>query len=415
MRLSNNAIKIPRIVPVGDFRISRDEKKAIFDVIEGGRISEWKKVKEFENIFSKYIGTKYCIAVSSGTSALIVGLLSLLYDKRYPKAKKGAKVITSPVTYASTVNSIVLSGFKPIFVDIDKRTFKLDINQIELLLKNNNSDEYAGILPVHLMGYPNDMNEINELACKYDLFVFEDSAQAHGTIYNGKKTGSLGLLSAFSFYVAHNIQAGEMGCITTDDYQLFKLINQLKANGRLCNCSVCTRSKGVCPGSLKYGYGEEEDYDPRFTHEYISYNFKTTEFPAALGISQIKKADLIFKKRQENVKYLNDKLKIYEYLFYLPILNNNVSYLAYPIIIKEDSGINRKWVRQKLEEKGIENRPLFGCVPIHQPAFKYMKNKYKGKLPIAEYIGKNAFYIGCHQYLIKSDLDYIIKVFNDIL
>lgn len=406
-------VKPERRIFVGDFRIDEDERKAILEVIEGGRISEWKKVKEFERLFAGYISTKYCLAVSSGTSALIVGLLALLYDERFPKAKKGAKIITSPVTYISTVNAIVLAGFEPVFVDIDKRTFKLDVGQIEDILKKENPNDYAGILPVHLMGYPNDMDEINTIADRYGLFVFEDSAQAHGTMYNGKKTGSLGLLADFSFYIAHNIQAGEMGCVTTNDEKLFKLMMQLKASGRLCDCPVCTRNKGVCPGAKKYGYGDEDDYDPRFTHEYVAYNFKTTEFTAALGVSQVKKADWIFKKRQENVKYLNERLKKFEELFYLPLYDENVSYLAYPIIIKENSrGITRKWLREKLEKEGIENRPLFGCIPTQQPAFSYLREKYIDQLPVADYIGKNAFYIGCHQYLEKEDLDCIAKVFD---
>ncbi len=399
---------------VGDFRIDDDEKNAILNVIQEGRISEWKQVKEFERVFANYIGTKYCVAVNSGTSALIAGLCALLYDNRFKKAKKGAKVITTPLTYISTVNSIVLAGFEPVFVDIDKRTFKLNTVQIQELLENGDPEEYAGIIPVHVMGYPNDMNEINAIAERYDLFVFEDSAQAHGTIYNNKKAGALGLLAAFSFYIAHNIQAGEMGCVTTDDEKIFKLLIQLKANGRLCDCPVCTRSKGVCPGVEKYGYDEKEDYDPRFTHEYISYNFKTTEFTAALGVSQVKKADWIFQKRQENVNYLNRGLKQFKNLFYLPVFDSNVSYLAYPVTIRENSVIARKSARKMLETEGVENRPLFGCVPAHQPAYSYLKDDYRGRLPVAEYLGTNSFYIGCHQYLEREDLDYIIHVFNKL-
>lgn len=404
-----------RFVPVGDFKLEEEEKSTIIDVLEKGRISEWKKVKEFERLFAKYIGTKYCLAVSSGTSALIVGLLALLYDERFPKAKKGAKIITSPITYISTTNAIVLDGFEPVFVDIDKRTFKLNVDQIEDILKKENPDDYAGILPVHLMGYPNDMDEINAIADKYGLFVFEDSAQAHGTMYKGKRTGSLSLLSDFSFYIAHNIQAGEMGCVTTNDERLFKLMVQLKANGRICNCPICTRNKGICPGAKKYDYDEDDDYDPRFTHEYVAYNFKTTEFPAALAISQVKRADWIFKERQKNVRYLNGGLKKFEDFFYLPIYDENVSYLAYPIIIKETSTIKRKWLRKRLEEEGIENRPLFGCIPTQQPAYAQFKDQYHGKLPVADYVGRNGFYIGCHQYLKKEDLDYIIEKLKELL
>lgn len=398
---------------VGDFRLQSKEKMALNEVIAGGRISEWHKVKEFQTTFARYVGTKYCVAVSSGTAALITGLLALLYDNRFPKAKKGAKIITSPLTYIATANAIVLAGFEPVFIDVNKKTFVLDLEQLNNALKEHGAENIAGILPVHLMGYPNDMDEINAIAKNYDLFVFEDSAQAHGSLYKGKKTGSLGLMAGFSFYIAHNIQAGELGCITTNDKKLFKLATQLKANGRICNCPVCTRNQGICPGTDKYGL-ENDDYDPRFTHEYITYNFKTMEFPAALGLIQVKKADWIFQRRQENIRYLSQGLKKFQDLFYLPIVDNNISYLAFPLCIKEGINIKRKWLRMKLEEMGIENRPLFGCIPTQQPSYAYLKEQYQDKLPVADYLGKNAFYIGCHQYLKKDDLDFVIEVFNEI-
>ena len=401
-----------RRIFVGDFQIGSDERAAVNAVLDNGRISEWKYVKEFEKAFSDYIGTKYCVAVSSGTAALITGLLALLYDGRYPKAKKGAKVITSPITYVSTVNALILTGFEPVFVDIDKETFTLNMDQVEALIKKAPED-YAGILPVHLMGYPNDMDKMNSLAKQYSLFVFEDSAQAHGSIYKDKKLGSLGLLSDFSFYIAHNIQAGEMGCVMTDDLQLYKRMKQLKANGRLCNCEICTRVEGVCPGADRFSqYG---DYDPRFTFEYISYNFKTNEFAAALGLSQVKKADIIFEKRLNNVKYLNEALNRYSKYFYLPKYDENVSYLAYPIIIRENAPFDRKWIRSELDKIGIENRTLFGCLPTQQPVFEKYKSRYEPLLPIANYVGANAFYIGCHQYLTQEDLEYIVVAFESIL
>ncbi len=402
-----------KFVPVGDFKLLSEEKAAIIEVLEKGRISEWRKVREFERLFARYVGTKYCLAVSSGTSALLLGLLALKYDKRFPKFKDGAKIITSPITYISTSSTIILSNMEPVYVDIHKRTFKLMAGEIERLLTEENPDRFAGILPVHLMGYPNDMDEINEIAERYNLVVYEDSAQAHGTAYKGRKTGSLGLLASFSFFVAHNIQAGEMGCVTTNDARLFRLMTQLKASGRVCKCYICTRSQGKCPELDKYK--GEDDFDPRFTHEYIGYNFKTMEFPATLGVCQLRKADWIFKRRLENVRYLNDKLSKYNDFFYLPLYDENVSYLAYPITIKEGAGLRRLWIRNKLREKGVESRPLYGCIPTQQPAYSQFKGKYQGKLPVADYVGKNGFYIGCHQYLTKEDLDYICNVFDEIM
>lgn len=404
---------IKRFVPVGDFKLMEDEKAAVIEVLEKGRISEWHKVAEFERLFGKYVGSKHCVAVSSGTSALLLGLLALKTDKRFPKFKDGAKVITSPVSYIATSNAIVLSNLKPVYVDIDKRTFKLRPDLVREAIDREGPDTIAGIVPVHLMGYPNDMDEILSISNEHDIAVFEDSAQAHGSSYKGRRTGSMGLMGAFSFFIAHNIQAGEMGCVTTSDDKLVGLLRQLKANGRVCDCVVCTRSQGKCPHLDRYK--GVEDFDPRFTHEYVGYNFKTMEFPAALGVCQMKKADWIFERRLENVRYLNSKLSRLEHLLYLPPFSKDVGYLAYTLMPKEDSGLSRAEIRKRLRERGVETRPLYGCIPTQQPAYEGMKKAYEGKLPIAEYVGANGFYVGCHQYLERPDLDYMVDSIVEVV
>jgi len=396
------------MITVGDFKIQKEEKKVIEEVLKSGRISEGKFVKKFELEFAKKVGTKYCVALSSGTSALIAGLLSLIYSG---KIKKGTKVITTPVTYIATSNAIVLAGLEPVYVDIDKDTFSIIPENIENLLKNSKDGEYSLILPVHLMGYPCDMNAINKIAKKYGLLVFEDAAQAHNSKYDGKNVGTFSIMADYSFYIAHNIQVGEMGAIVTDDKNLAGLVRQIKANGRVCDCLECTRNQGICPHTPK----DENDNDPRFTHNVIGYNFKTMEFQAALGLLQLSRLDEIINKRRKNVRKLNEKLKNFSDILKLPVFDENVSYLAYPIIIKDNKIINRQTLRKKLSENGIETRPLFGCIPTQQPAYSFLKEKYKGKLPNAEYIGANGFYIGCHQYLKDKDINYIGDVFEKIL
>jgi len=404
-------VSVKKRISVGDFQIGVEERAAIYEVLDAGRISEWKKVDEFERRFADYINTKHCVAVHSGTSALIVGLSALIYDSRFPKVTKGSKVITTPLTYVATINAIVLTGLEPVFIDVDPYSFSILPQKIEEHLESvNDPENYSIILPVHLMGYSCDMDEINRIARKYDLVVLEDSAQAHGSLYKRQKTGSLSLLSVFSFYIAHNIQAGEMGAVMTDDEKLISLMRKLKANGRVCDCSVCTRPNGYCPY-----FPQDKDFDPRFVHDVIGYNFKVMEFEAALGVSQLRKADLIFVKRQNNVYFLNEHLDKYSDDLQLPVFSENVSYLAYPIVIKEHSKYTRKYLREELEWNGIESRPLFGCAPTQQPAYNYLKGDYEGKIPNAEYAGKNAFYIGCHQYLHKDDLEHVVYIFDKIL
>lgn len=391
-------------VRVGDIKIGDEERAAITEVLDSGRLSEGGKVHEFESLWARYTETKYCVAVNSGTSALLAGLYALLYDPRFKKVKRGSKVITSPVTYVATSNAIVLAGMEPVYVDIDPRTFTLNVEQIEDLLKKGDPDEYSTILPVHLMGYPNDMDSINDLARKFDLVVFEDAAQAHGSLYKGKKVGSLSLLADYSFYIAHNIQVGEMGAVVTSDEKLRSMIKKIKTNGRICPCNTCDRTEGKCPY-------KDMDFDPRFVHEYIGFNFKTTEFQAALAIPQIKKADSIMRVRQKNVLYLNERLQALSDILQLPIYSTDISYLAYPIVIR-DAKINREQFMTKLEHKGVETRPLFGCIPTQQPAFSYLKPQYERRLPRADFVGKNGFYVGCHQYLSPEHLDYIVETIS---
>jgi dTDP-4-amino-4,6-dideoxygalactose transaminase len=201
-----------------------------------------------------------------------------------------------------------------------------------------------------------------------------------------------------------------MGAVTSNNYEIIRLIRKIKTNGRMCDCPICTRKTTGCPKMRM----NESDVDPRFTHDIIGYNFKTMEFQAALGLIQLKRIDWIIKHRQQNVRYLNEGLEEFSDLVQFPKYDEDVSYMAYPILIKNPKKTSRKKIRIKLEQMGIETRPLFGCIPTQQPAYNYLRDKYKEILPIAEYVGSNGFYIGCHQYLTQEDLDYVIKAFGEV-
>jgi dTDP-4-amino-4,6-dideoxygalactose transaminase len=394
-------------IRVGDFQLTQKEKKAIMDVLDSNRITEGVKTARFEDDFSKYIGVEHTVLVNSGTSALITGLNSIKHINS--NVKEDSYVITSPLTYVATSNAVRLTGLVPRFVDVDPNTFNITPEKIkEELDSSDDSSEYSIILPVHLMGYPAEMDEINTIAKKNYLDVFEDSAQAHGSKYKGKICGSMSTASSFSFYVAHNIQVGEMGALCTNNPDIATYSRRFKANGRMCDCKTCTRAKGTCPKLTI-----NPNLDPRFTHTEIGYNFKTSDIMAAIGIEQLKKAEQIMLTRYQNVKHLNEELDSLSDKIQLPILSNDVSYLAYPIVIK-DKKINREKITRKLEQHGVETRPLFNCIPLQQPAYAHMKKDYEDKLPNAKYIGQKGFYIGCHQYLKQEDLEYITKIFKQV-
>jgi CDP-6-deoxy-D-xylo-4-hexulose-3-dehydrase len=396
-----------RIIRTGHFELSEEEKKIILGVLESGRITEHTHTQEFERNWAKETGTRYAVAVNSGTSALITGISALKYLSSDEKKKK---IITTPITYIANSNAIKVCGFEPVYADIEEDGFNISPSGIEKILEKEGPDEFLGILPVHLFGYPFKINEIKDIAKKYNLFLMEDCAQAHGTRYEGKNVGSFGDFSIFSFYIAHNLQAGELGVMNTDSIKIRNLARSIKANGRSCTCDICDRMNGVCPQKNKFD--EEEDMDPRFMHNYIGYNFKTTEFSTSLANHRIQFVEEINKKRRENVLYLNEGLKKHEEILKLPIYSEDVSYLAYPLVLKEGK---RRYIRSELEKKGVETRTAFGCIPLQQPSFEYLKREYEGKLPNAENIGRNGFYIGTHQSLEKTDLDYVIDSFNEIL
>lgn len=395
-------------IKVGDFKLGRSEKRIINDVLDSGRLSEGARVRDFEEKWARFIGTRYCVAVNSGTSALIAGLHALKLAHGIPD---GARVLTSPLTFIATVNAITASGLEPVFADVDRQTFVLTPESIADAFSRFRN--IALILPVHLMGYPVDMQAVNRIAREHGALVMEDAAQAHGTRYKGKKLGTYSRLACFSFYIAHNIQAGEMGAVVTDDRELYRLVKKIKAHGRMCDCAVCERSKGKCPKLASYR--GTDDFDPRFYHDMFGFNFKAMEFQAALGLVQLKKAEQILRRRQYNVHYLNEGLSSCAAALQLPPYSDSISYLAYPLVVTRPGSLSRKLIRQKLEEAGIETRPLFGCIPTQQPAYAYLKKTYEGKLPHAEYLGHNGFYIGCHQYLTTKDLDYIIRTIRKIV
>jgi len=373
------------MIKIGDYKTTAEDEQEVLEVLKSNQLSEGRKAREFEEKWADFCGAKYCVVTNSGTSALIC-CLEVLKD-----ITKQRKVWTSPNTFIATVNAIVLSGYEPVFSDVDKTTFVLKptLKKAEIFL------------PVHLYGYPVDMDEFTY------SWMIEDACEAHGSLYKGKKVGSLGLMGCFSFYVAHNISGGsDLGAIITNNYNIYKDLKKIKAHGRMCECPICQRNEGKCPH-------KDKDFDPRFTHTRIAYNFKATEIQAVLALNQIKHADENIAKRQGNVKYLNEGLKYCDDL-QLPSLDHAVSYLAYPVILR-DWEINRNDFCNRLSASGVENRPFFSCVPTQQPAYEYLREQWEGKLLNAEFLGNKGFHLPVHQYLTKEDLDKMIGAINETI
>lgn len=393
----------PKTVGVGDFRFEADERRAIEQILDSNSVSEGKFVEQFSSDFAEFIGTRHCVPLNSGTSALMLSFAALNYHSRF-KPVENKKVITTPLTYVATTNALVKTGFEPEFVDIRLDDFAIDP---ELVAAQAEKETHYGLLPVHLMGYPCDMNALQKTTQKHNLVLVEDSAEAHGSLFERKKTGSFGIAGCFSFFIAHNIQAGELGCVNTNDAELAHLLRSLKGNGRRCYCLRSEIQSGKCTHT-------NEGFHPRYIHDYIGYNFKAMEFQTAIGCVQLKKAGWINQKRLENVRYLNDELQSVSTVFQLPAFSDQVSYLGYPLVVTNPD-YSRNKIVLALEKMGVECRPVFNSIPTQQPAYAHLKKKFDGKLPNAEFVGNNGFYVGCHQYLTSQDLEYLVHAIKKVV
>lgn len=373
------------MIRLGTTDFGNEERKAIADLIsvEDPNLTMGKYTKKFEELFARWVGVKYAIAVNSGTSALIIALKALL---EYIKGSC-SYVLTTPLTYPATWNSIINSKLIPVYRDINLNSLNIEIDVDEIF---SNERLYYMLqyilLPVHLFGNPiRNIKELSEV-----FLLIEDCSQAHGSTINGKKVGSFGIAGCFSFYPAHTITTIEGGMITTNDKDFAEICYSLRDNGRICTCNPCTlKTNGRCK---KQRLDDEEEI--RWKTKYYGFNMKMTEFQAALGVVKMKKIDKICERRHKiMLRYLEE---IPNGVF---SSDNKVKIvpMAYPIFTKKD----KKTTMLRLRSKGIEARGMFIA----------KDNNYEN----AVYATKHGLYIPCHQNLTDEQIDYIINVVKEVV
>ena len=355
-------IKVPIAKPI----IGDEEIENVVEVLKSGMIAQGPKVEEFEQKFAEWVGAKYGIAVNSGTAALHVALLSCGIGE-------GDEVITTPFTFIASGNSILYTGAKPVFADIDLKTYTLDPSSIESLITENTK----AILPVQLYGQSADMDEINEIAEKYGLIVIEDAAQAHGATCNGKKVGSMGDMSCFSFYPTKNMTTSEGGIITTDDEDLAENAKVFRAHG----ASV------------------------RYHHDEIGYNFRMTDISAAIGLAQLDKIDEFNDKRIANAAYLNEGLKDVDGIV-TPYCAPDSRHVYHQYTIRVEKGDRDDWV-ESINEFGVGTGIHYPIPLYNQPIYKTLG--IEGYCPNAELAADNVISLPVHPSLTKEDLDLVIE------
>ena len=391
-------------IPFGTISITQGSKDSINKILDSGRVSSGKYVRQFEERFANLIGTKEAVAVSSGTDADILAL-AVLHDFG---AKRNDEIILPALSFVATGNAVLHARFKPVFVDIERETLNIDVKRIEEKI----TEKTRAILPVHLMGKPADMDAINKIAKKYNLYVIEDAAEAYGAIYKGRDVGTLGDMAAFSTYLAHMVSTVEGGVVATNRPDFAEILRSLRSHGRACKCKVCTLNikGGYCPKRFQYGE------DIRFLFERIGYSSKMNELEAAVGLGNLDIYNEILEKRRKNLISLKKKFE--KFKPYLTTIkegkDERIGPHAFPIIIQEEAPFTRKELVNFLEKNEIETRSLFSSMPTQCQGFSFLGYKL-GDFPNAEYIGTNGLHIGVHQDLNEEHVDYFIEIVDKFL
>lgn len=391
-------------IPFGTVTVTEKSKKLIAEILETNRLSSGKCVRELEKKFAGLVGVNEAVAVSSGADAVALAL-AVLYDFG---ARRGDEIIVPALSFVATGNAVLQAGFNPVFVDIDGRTLNIDAEKIEGVI----TKKTRAILPVHLMGKPADMDVVNAIAKKHNLYVIEDAAEAHGALYKGKKAGALGDMGAFSLYVAHIVTTVEGGVITTDNSDFAEVLRSLRSHGRACKCESCVLNTASAYCEKRFSYGENRDV--RFMFERIGFSAKMNELEAAIGLGNLEIYDEILVKRRENLYYLMEKMKTFEP--YLTTIkkeaHEEIGPHALPIILTEEAKFSRNDFVGHLERNGIDTRTLFLSMPTQCLGFSFLGYE-QGEFPNAEYMGNNGIHVGVHQDMGRNECDYIVGVIKD--
>ena len=361
--------------------------------------------KEFESSLAKYIGAKTSLLVNSGSSANLVAFYALTSPSLGSRAiKKGDEVITVAAGFPTTINPLIQFGCIPVFVDIDIPTYNIDASKIEEAI----SPKTKAIMIAHALGNPFNLDIVTSIAKKHNLWLIEDDCDSLGATYRDKKTGSFGDLATLSFYPAHHITMGEGGAVLVNNRRLQTAALSFRDWGRDCYCE--TGCDNTCNKRFDWKLGDlPQGYDHKYIYSHIGFNLKVTDTQAAIGLSQLSKADAFVAKRRENQKVLYDLFKPLEEYFILPerTPNSNPSWFGFMLTVRNTEHINRNKLVRYLEEQKIGTRLFFGGNMLKQPAYKNIPKRLVGELKNSDKAMNDSFWIGVWPGLDKIHFEYI--------
>lgn len=370
-----------------------DEKEldAIQSIIDKDMYTMGASVKQFEEDFSKFLGTKYCVMTSSGSTANLLAVAALFFTKN-PKLKRGDEVIVPAVSWSTTYFPLQQYGLKLKFVDIDLETLNYDLKALEEAV----SDATKMVMVVNLLGNPNDFDEINTIIKDKDIFLIEDNCESMGATFNGKQAGTYGVMGTFSTFFSHHMATMEGGFVTTNDEELYHILLSIRAHGWTRNL----------PKENKVSNKSEDWFTESFRFVLPGYNVRPLEMSGAIGVEQLKKLPSFIENRRKNAKLF---VKLFENHpdFIIQKEISKSSWFGFSLIIRPNSTLKRKDIVQKLMDANIECRPIVTGDFTQNEVMKYFDYEIHKDLKNAKYLHDNGFFVGNQQILIEKEIIYL--------
>ena len=371
------------MIPYGKQTIEQDDIQAVVDVLKSDFLTTGPKIAEFEQTVADYVGAKYAVAISNGTSALHAACFAAGIEP-------GDEVITTPLTFAASANCVLYCGGTPVFADVDPKTYNIDPEDIQRKI----TDRTKAIIAVHLAGQPCDMDAIHSIAREHGLIVIEDGAHALGSVYKGKKVGSMSDMTTFSFHPVKPITTGEGGMIVTDNEDFYKKMILFRSHGITRDDSMMTRNDG-----------------PWFYQQFnLGYNYRITDIQCALGCSQMKKLDRFLARRKEIVARYNEASADCDNIITPYQLSDTES--GWHLYIVQVKKCDRRQVFENMREKGIGVNVHY--IPVYMHPY-YQEHRYENvHCANAEEIYSHIISLPLYPGLTSEQQDYVIDTLKSL-
>ena len=369
-----------------------EEIGAMQSVISSGNFTMGEKVAEFETDFSRYIGSKYCLMVNSGSSANLLMIAALFYTKNQEiRLKRGDEVIVPAISWSTTYYPLYQYGLKIKFVDVDLETLNYDLNSLRDAVNENT----RVVMAVNLLGNPNDFKEIQSIITPFNIVLIEDNCESLGAKFEGKFAGTFGLMGSFSSFFSHHISTMEGGLIVTDDQELYHILLSLRAHGW---------TRNLPSENLVTGIKDSNSFIESFRFVLPGYNVRPLEIEGAIGVEQLKKLPSIIDNRRINGAKIQTALNNHPDILIQKEIGES-SWFGFSLTIRPGSKLTRDLLLNKLNALGFETRPIVTGNFAKNEVVKYFDYEIFGDLNNANHIDQNGLFIGNHHYPMDDAIE----------